>query len=454
MAHIVIIGAGISGLTTAWYLQKKGHRVTLLEKKSRAGGPISTVQEDGWIAEEGPGTLLEVSEHVRNLIQDAGLENEVLLSNPKAKKRFIAFQKKPVSLPSSIKSAISTPLLHWNSKLRFLKEPFIGPAKSEDETLADFVRRRLGAEALERFINPLVGGIYAGDPERLSARYAFPRLWNLEQEHKSLIRGMMKGGPSKDPARKEIPRNKARIINFKKGLNQLPESLSKKIETVEFNAEVTKIRKKSTGFSVSYGEKEIDCDVLVYAGRATGFRNISLPKEIEDLKSLDQIVHPPVCVVHLGFRRSDIAHPLDGFGVLIPAVEKFDILGTQFNSSLFPNRTPGSDFVLTTSFVGGMRQPEMAHHSNPEELVLKNLTNLLGIKGKPVFSHHKLWPKAIPQYEMDYGKYALLMDDSEKALPGFYLAGNYRGGISLGDSITNAVMLSERIDASLQDSFI
>lgn len=444
MASVAIIGAGISGLTAGWKLRNAGFDVTVFEKKSMPGGPIRSHHENGWLCEEGPGTLLLVSEHITELINELGLSDEVVHSRPEARKKFIVHNRAPVAVPSSLTGFLRTPLLKTASKLRILKEPFISSAKN-DETLADFVRRRLGPEILERFINPLVGGIYAGNPELLSVQHAFPRLFRLEQEHGSLIKGMFKGGPTKDPRRKEIPRNKAHMISFKNGLHTLPKRIVEKAGFVLTETEVTEISHSKNTFWVTHGTNQQEFDMVIYAGTAHSIQNIGLPEELKELSALSEITYPPVHVVSLGFRKDQIRHALDGFGMLVPEAEGLNILGAQFNSSLFDGRVPDDNHVLLTVFTGGMRQPEIARRPDLIEIVLADLHTLLGIEGRPVFTHQKFWPKAIPQYEMGYEKYQKIMKNAETKLPGFYLTGNFRSGISLGDSITGAIMLAEQI---------
>jgi oxygen-dependent protoporphyrinogen oxidase len=172
---------------------------------------------------------------------------------------------------------------------------------------------------------------------------------------------------------------------------------------------------------------------------------------VPHLEPMARIFYPPVASVVLGFRREDVAHPLNGFGVLIPEVEKFNILGTLFSSTLFPNRAP-TGHVLLTSYLGGARNPELALLA-PEaqiKLVLQDLRKLLGVSGKPTFEHHFTYPKAIAQYEVGYGRFKKLMDETESKCPGFFLAGHYRDGISLGDSIVSGHDVAARIHTYLQ----
>lgn len=444
MPKVIIIGAGISGLTAGWYLKKSGYDVQILEKNATVGGPMQAFQKDGWLAEEGPGSLLMTSEHISDLITELELSDEVITARPEAKKRYIVKDGKPVAVPSSLSGFFKTKLLRTRSKMKVLREPFVKKAL-QDESLADFVRRRLGSEVLERFINPFVGGIYAGNPEKLSTKYAFPRLFNLEQEHGSLIKGTFKGGPTKDPDRREIPKNKAGMISFKNGLQTLPQTIAEKGAFVNTNVTVQKITKHENHYSVQTNAGEFTSEILIYAGSAHGCSHIDWPKEIDGLKELSKITYPPVTVVSLGFRKDQIEHPLDGFGMLIPEVENFNILGVQFNSSFFEYRTPDEDHVLLTCFVGGMRQPEIALSTDVTQIALQDLRKLIGISGEPIFSHHRVWEKAIPQYEMGYQKYHNIMDQTEQNLTGFYLSGNFRNGISLGDSITGSIMLAKRI---------
>lgn len=473
MAHIGIIGAGISGLTLAFLLREQGHHIRVFEASDQAGGAIRTTRHpEGWMAEWGPNTIIESSGRIKRLVKMLDLEDRRRYPDPAAKKRYVVRDGRTVAVPASPAGLIGTPLLSASAKLSILREPFRRKSRNDhDETLADFVRRRLGGEFLKWPIDALVGGIYAGNPEKLSVHHAFPRLALLEEQHGSLILGQLKGGIKRPPGSDEIPRNKAEIFSFDKGLQVLPDTLSSRLgDAVTFRSPVTSITREtdtSTGTGSSRSPDKtmkwkvhtadpIDLpanfDILVYAGTAYGLTSIAFPETLSRLlHPLSQIPHPPVISLTLGFRRSDIAHPLDGFGMLVPGVEGFPILGTLFTSTLFPNRAPDVGHVTLTTYMGGTRQPEIAEKEEDEQtgLVTASLRKLIGLSGEPLFQHRILWSRAIPQYETGFGRYLERMDRAESEYPGFYLAGNYRTGISVGDTINAAFDLADRIEQDL-----
>lgn len=366
-----------------------------------------------------------------------------------------------------------------------------------DESLADFVRRRLGDEFLKWPIDALVGGIYAGNPERLSVRHAFPRLALLEEQHGSLILGQIKGGIKRPPGSDEIPRNKAAIFSFDTGLQLLPETLSNHLgDSVIYGQRVVGVELIRTGkpkdgtmsgaelnsfkgqirhdgdphgtdtdrelWKINLAEPQHDAeksagpdnlfDAIVYAGTAFHLNEMHFPDSMARLlEPVTDIPHPPVVSLTLGFHRRDIEHKLDGFGMLIPGVEGYPILGTLFTSSLFPDRAPDAGHATLTSYLGGTRQPDIAEKDEDEQvrLVTSTLRKLIGLKGDPVFRHRACWPKAIPQYEIGFGRILDSMDRLEQEHHGFYLAGNYRSGISVGDTINAAFDLAGRIESEL-----
>ena len=443
MKSVAIIGGGITGLTAAFRLKEAGVAVTLYEAGNRVGGVIQTVRRNGYLAECGPNTLLETSPKIAELIRDLGLEGRRLDSDPAAENRFLVRDGQLVSLPSTLFQFLGTRLFSTSAKLRLFAEPFLPPAPAEgEESVQDFVVRRLGREFLDYAVNPLVRGVYAGDPARLSVQQAFPKLHAVEQKYRSLILGQILGARERR-RRKEVSKQNAKKLSFDHGLQVLTDELGSRLAAaVQLRAPVQQMRRvPGGGWEVTAlaaaGETTRIYDAVVFTGTADKLATLHLTGvEAPDLRPLSEVYYPPVASVVLGFRREDVDHPLNGFGALIPEVEKFNILGTIFSSSLFPNRAPAGH-VLLTSYVGGARSPETAQQ-DPEKLtalVLQDLKKLVGVTGVPTFQHHCFYPRAIPQYVVGYDRFKQLMRCVEEKCPGFFLAGHYRDGISLGDSI-------------------
>jgi oxygen-dependent protoporphyrinogen oxidase len=442
MKKIAIIGSGITALARAWQLKQRGQDCVVLEPSAHVGGAMQSYREGAYLAEEGPNSIQVNSAEVDAFLKSVpNLEDRVMVASPEAKKRFILRNGKPHAVPMGPLSAMTTPLWSMAGKLRVLKEPFIKAIDpNKEESAADFVRRRLGDELYRYAINPLIGGIYAGDPEQLSLRYAFPKLYALEQNHGGMIRGSIAKmrAARKSPA----PKVDKRIISFQDGLAELPQLLAAALgEAVHTAVSIKSIRRKDANWQIEWNGATHTYDEVVLTTPAHALSQLPLDAPIQEaLKPIEAINFPPVSVLSLAFKRTDVAHPLDGFGLLVPECEKRKILGALFPSSLFTGRAP-EDEVLLTIFVGGERQPEYAVPDTDAVLatVLPELKAMLGVSHQPTFVHHKHWPRAIPQYKLGYGKLLAQMDTVEANYPGLKLAGNYRDGISLSYCIEAGV---------------
>lgn len=464
---VAIIGAGITGLTAAFYLKRKGVPVTVYEASGRVGGVIQSLRQDGFLAEFGPNTILETSPKIAQLIKDAGLQPRRMDPNPKAEARYVVRYKRPVEMPGSPLGFFTTELFSAKAKLAVLREPFV-PRRTDgkEESIAEFVVRRFNQEFLDHAIDALVAGVYAGNPQKLSVTHAFPKLKALEDNYGSMIKGQVFGARERKK-RGEVAKDRAPKFSFDEGLQVLPETLAAQLgDDVKLNTAVQKLQQTEEGWRVTISEgrvprapnlkdgdsrssslREVEHSAVIYAG--TAFRLAELKIEAKspiDLAPLSEIRYPPVASVVLGFRREDVAHSCEGFGMLIPKIEGFKILGTIFSSSLFPNRAPAGHLTLT-SYVGGERYPELASLPPEElyEIVCEDLRVLLGVRGKPVFQLCTFYPRAIPQYNVGYGRYKELMADAEKKAPGLFLAGHYRDGVSLSDSIVSGVNIADRV---------
>lgn len=450
MKSVAIIGAGITGLTAAFCLRRAGFAVTVYEAGSRVGGVIQTSRHGEYLAEHGPNTILETSPKITTLLNDLGLQERRRDSDPAAEARFIVRGRQPVPLPGGALAFFTTPLFSVSAKLRLMAEPFIGRATRE-ESIGEFVTRRLGREFLDYAINPLVSGIYAGDPARLSVQHAFPKIHNLELRYGSLIRGQFLGARARKRSG-EVSKAHAKKFSFDEGLQVLPDTLHRQLgKAVELNTTVTGLQQTAAGWSVRVtgpqGASAREHDAVLYAGTAYRLAELAIEARAPvSLADFAQIYYPPVASVVLGFRREDVAHPCCGFGVLIPRIENFQILGTIFSSALFAGRAPAGHLTLT-SYVGGAQNAEAAGlgESRLVELTLADLRTLLGVRGRPTFQQVVYWPKAIPQYEVGYGRFKDLMTSIENRAPGFFLGGHFRDGVSLGDSIVAGQRAAERI---------
>ncbi len=456
---VAIIGAGITGLTAAFRLRQQGIPFSVYESSNRTGGVIHTTERDGYLAEHGPNTLLETSPVIRTLLSDLNLGSEQIYSDPKAEKRFLVRDGCLQPLPSSLLGWVTTPLFSFPAKLRVLGDLFIPRASDAlDETLAAFVQRRLGREFLDYAINPFVAGIYAGEPERLSLREAFPKLHAIEQRYRSLFLGQFLGAHERRKTG-EIAKSNAPKLSFRHGLGTLTQALTNHIaDSVQTNTPVTRIARQGESWTVTTQKQERavtqEHSAILLAAPSYRLAEIDWDNGSgESLSWLGDIVYAPVTSLVLGFRRSDVSHPLDGFGVLVPALENSNILGAIFNSSLFPHRAP-KDHVTLTCYLGGSRNPELARaEAEPQlEATLHSLRRVLGVTGQPTFIHRTAYPRAIPQYEVGFGKFRHRMTELEAANPGLYLAGHFRDGISLSDSILAGHHVAAKIIHHTQSS--
>jgi protoporphyrinogen/coproporphyrinogen III oxidase len=444
-----VVGGGITGLTTAWSLHRAGFGVTVFEQSGRAGGNIRTIERDGWLIEAGPNTL-QCQPAVSQLLEELGLAGQRALANESARKRFIVRGGRLVPVPLSPASLLTSPLFSMRSRLRVLMELTYRPRiRTADTTLSSFIAAHFGQEIVDYGMDPFVSGIYAGNPDKLSARYSFPALWQLERTHGSLLRGLRAQAAERRAAGKG---GQPPIISFPRGLQTLPDTIAAKLPpgSIRTGETVTtvipgkpwKLISNRGGLAETH-----EFDAVVLALPADGLAALAFGTLGErPLASLENLPHPPVSTLFLGFPREAVPHPLDGFGALVPSKEKRQILGVLFSSTLFPGRAPGSHVALTV-FAGGSRQPEIARLDPQKllEIVMRDLRVLLGISGAPVFTHHTFWPRAIPQYKVGHERFLEPISQCENAHDGLYLATNARDGISLPDCIKNGYAVAEKV---------
>ena len=448
---VVVIGAGLTGLTLATALQRAGTPVVLLEKSERPGGVIRSVRRDGFLAEDSANSMMIKAREVEDFVGALGLNDRLVEANPIANKRFLMRYGRVLPMPMSMIDAVRTPLYTFGAKLRLLKEPFVpAAARDADESVAGFVTRRMGREFLDYGIAALVSGIFAGDPERLSLRHAFPKVWNLEASYGSLIGGAVK--LMLERRREGTKPYKSRIVSFRDGLETLPLAMAGEVGgDLRLGAEVQGIEQRDGAWRVAWtdasGAHETDAAAVVPTVPLKALKELPWIDDVrETFAGLPSLVHPPVTTLSLGYRRDQVAHPMDGFGMLTPLAENRRILGAIFSSTLFPGRAP-EGYVLFMVFMGGATRPELAARTEPEalEIARAELGEMFGVTGEPAFVNHRHWPAAIPQYNVGHGDFLAALASIEARFPGLHVQGNFRGGPGVNDCIASGLALADRL---------
>ncbi len=455
MKQAIIIGGGISGLATAWLLREKARGagvelgITLLEKENRLGGKIWSIKEEGFLCEWGPNGFLDNKPQTLELCRDLNADSQLLRSNDNARKRFIYSGGVLNRLPENGPSFLKSTLISWPGKLRLAMEPFIPQYRGdEDETLAAFGRRRLGEEALNKLIAPMVSGIFAGDPETMSLKSCFPRIAELEAEYGGLIKAMIRLAKKK---KAEIAAGKAVasaagpggvLTSFRGGIQTLTDILAAELgmSVVRSGEGVVRVAKgESVPWRVVTERGEYSADAVIMATPAYASADFLEGVAPEISGVLRQIPYATMTVVCFGYERERIAYDLNGFGYLIPKQEKLSTLGTLWDSSIFENRAPEGK-VLLRSMMGGACFPQYIKLSDAEveKRVRDDLERTMGITAPPSFIRIFRHEKAIPQYVVGHGKRLEALAGMLPSHPGLVLTGNSYRGIGLNDCVASA----------------
>jgi len=447
--RLVIIGGGISGLSLAYFLlqQKPSLEITILESEKRAGGKIWTDKVDGFLCESGVNGFLDNRPRTLELVSRLSLRP--LRSNENARKRFILSGGKLHRLPESPVSFLSSNLLTLPGRLRVIWEIFTSKGSGRDETLAEFARRRLGREAFEKLIDPMASGIYAGDPEKMSLKSCFPVIYNLEQEYGSLIRAMIQLRKKAKKTGKKVGAGPGGVLtSFYDGMETMINALTGYLgEKVKTGARAISIDKKGKTYIVFLSDgSNIETEAVVLATPSYETSEVVRGIDKQLSSTLNEIFYPSISVVCLGYKRDKISHSLDGFGFLIPYKEGRRILGTLWDSSIFPNRVP-EGYVLLRSMLGGVRMSELALQDENKliNLVMDELKDIMGLTVQPDFTKVYIHKKGIPQYSLGHEKKLETITGIYNKFKGFYITGNAYRGIGVNDCIENSYKLAERI---------
>lgn len=449
---IVILGAGISGLATAYWLNKEGYDLKILEANGEPGGSMQSEDEDGFLIDYGPNSGLYTTPLIGQMVEELGLKDQFIYANDQGNKRYILRNNKLHALPTSPVAFFKTGLFSARAKARLFFEPFIG--RSEEgyyQSVSDFVIRRLGREFLDYAINPFVSGVYAGDPDKLSVKSAFPKLYRLEEKYGGLIKGLFKGARERKQ-NKEVSRQSAKMFSFKKGMQVFPETIADLLKGgINYNCNAEKVIKSNDGYDVHYTHfnesKKITTDVVISAIPAYQAGLVFGGNNSQTLNHFNEIYYPPVKVLYLVYKKEAVGRVLDGFGFLIPEKENRNFLGAIWSSTIFSDRS-NDDYSVFTLYLGGARSPEMFDEGNRNLIqnVINEFNEIMDINENPLIIRERMWSKAIPQYNIGHIEHERFFEDFEKKNPGIFLTGNYRGGIGVGDCIKNSKLTSKRID--------
>ncbi|KDP46312.1 hypothetical protein JCGZ_10152 [Jatropha curcas] len=483
--RVAVVGAGVSGLAAAYKLKSHGLKVTVFEAEGRAGGKLRSVSRDGLIWDEGANTMTESEVEVKNLIDDLGLRERQQFPISQ-NKRYIVRNGKPVLIPTNPIALITSNILSAKSKFQIILEPFLWrkPGSSEvynaytEESVGEFFQRHFGKEVVEYLIDPFVAGTSAGDPESLSARHSFPELWNLEKRFGSIIAGAFMGKLS--TKREKSIETKASAgkkrqpgsFSFLGGMQTLANTLCRnltedelrlgsKVLSLSYNHDYKSVLEN---WSVSYSSKgtknvkDSTYDAIIMTAPLCNVKEMKITKSrsLFPLDFLPEVSYMPLSVIITTFKKENIKRPLEGFGVLVPSKEQqngLKTLGTLFSSMMFPDRAP-DDLYLYTTFIGGSRNKELAKASTDslKQIVTSDLRQLLGAEGEPTFVNHFYWSKAFPLYGRNYDSVLKAIDEMEKNLPGFFYAGNHKGGLSVGKAIASGCKAADLVISYLESS--
>ena len=455
----VIIGGGLTGLTTAYYLKKNNKDFILLEKDSKLGGVINTVKENGYVYEEGPNTGVIGNTTVVEMFEDLAGKCDLERAGNTVKKRYILKNGKWEQIPTGLIGAVKTPLYTLKDKIRLLGEPFRVPGKDPLENLSGLVRRRMGDSFLKYTVDPFILGVYAGDPDYLITQYALPKLYNLEHNYGSFIGGSIKKGfEKKTEMEKKVTRE---VFSFKNGIGSLIDALTSAItiENVKLNAQKITVSliedssqaqndKYKVSFTEPTGEETtIFCKNVITTTGAYTLEDILPFIKKDEMSKISSLMYTKVWEVALGFNEWK-GRPLDGFGGLIPFVEKRDLLGLLFMSSLFEHRAPDNGALLSL-FLGGVRRQDLLEKNEDEiaAIVEREFMSLMDAKEySPTLFKIKRHNWAIPQYGVESGDRFETVNRLEDKYPGLHIGGNLRNGIGMADRIQQGKSLAEQIN--------
>lgn len=447
---IIIIGAGLTGLTTAYYLNKAGADFHVFEKMERPGGVIHSAKENGFSYEEGPNTGVLGTAEVVDLFDDLKDLCELEVAKDEVNKRYILKDGEWQKLPSGLMEGIKTPLFTLKDKFRILGEPFRKPGKNPHETLAEMVKRRMGQSFLDFAIDPFILGVYAGDPNYLVPKYALPKLYNLEQDYGSFIGGAIKKGfKKKDEQAKKITR---KVFSAKGGLSSLTNALyqSANPECFSLGVEDIQIQSKNGNYQVTGTQngQQITflCKKVITATGAHALEKLLPFIPVSEITKITNLQYARVVEVVLGFNEWK-GRALDGFGGLIPFKENRDVLGYLFLSAFLEDKAPKNGALLTI-FMGGVRKAELTHLSDEEikKVVEKETVDLMQL---PEFNPDLIkivrYNHAIPQYGVESGVRFETIDYLQKEYPGLLIGGNLRGGIGMADRVKQGTELADEV---------
>jgi oxygen-dependent protoporphyrinogen oxidase len=451
MREVVIAGAGISGLALGWQLHQRGVCVRILESEARVGGKIQTFRDREYRCESGPASYADREPALRQLVHEFDLERGALDASPSGGARCVVVGRRLEVVPRSVREILASRLLPRRGKLRVLADLVLprGPAgRGEEESVAAFARRRLGALAAERLFYPLVSGLYAGDPEQTSVRSAFPSLASLERDHRSLLLGMARAARSGGLSG-------GRIATFAEGMEQLPRALAGRLgAAISLGAPVRRLERAGSRFRVHVEERgaasEIGVDAVVLASPAHEAAKVLAALDGSAAEVLAGIPYVPVALVYAGISSSALERPLDAYGFLVPKSEPSEVLGGVFTSSVFPTHAPKGE-TLVSFRLGGARQPEVATRADDALAAVAGveLRDLLGARGGPSFLKVIRHAHALPQYTLGHNDRLAALDAAERRLPGLFFAGNAYRGLGIPDCVRNAGPLADRIVAFL-----
>ena len=426
--NTVILGAGITGLSTAHYLSLKNDDFLVLEKNNKVGGNISSEKKEGFIIENGPNTVLLNNKSIVRLIKFYDLWDNISLPKESAESnRYVLLNNKLQLLPRNYLEFFKSPLLSLKEKLRILIEPFIQKHK-KNTSVADFIKTRFGEGVLNQFVEPFITGIYSGNTHIMSAKHTLKLLWKAEQEYGSVIKGMAK----------KKKKSKAKMFNLPNGLSQLTNAIAHQLNShIQLDCQIKKIEKKDNGYVIETANDTISCQNLISTLPAHALAYYVNDQTLKNC--LENVEYVPIDVFHFGFNKIDVNNQSQGFGVLSKASDKKHFLGILFNSRIFSHISP-QEKELFTVIVGGSRQKELCQlePSKLKSLVLEEFMELMEVNNEPIFSNHYKYPKGIPQYNLNHQSLLDAIQNFENNNPNFYILGNYFNGISVSDSISKA----------------